>query len=317
MGSYLVRLYPLVIGLYFQFKTNIKKKIIFSIFLLLVFFMIVNSGERASIALMIFSFFIILIFSPIKFFYKKVLLISMPFFLFLMLYSNPYLKARVVDNTINLLNENKTEPYINIKYNINDYLKNQDKIYSKSINNFLFKISTIEINFANKEKILLIINDKIIKYKKLVEIFTNIVRGSNLSYLFDNYIILYNYLINIKIINTYIILYRYIKSNQYELFSSRIKIFNQEYSLKKKYFVYKYEALFELINGTELYDEQMERYISIINEYNIFNNYTDKYHLTKPNKDYCENINMIEYSQSGGSSYPLHHFINQIYKLII
>jgi len=106
MGSYLVRLYPLVIGLYFQFKTNIKKKIIFSIFLLLVFFMIVNSGERASIALMIFSFFIILIFSPIKFFYKKVLLISMPFFLFLMLYSNPYLKARVVDNTINLLNEN-------------------------------------------------------------------------------------------------------------------------------------------------------------------------------------------------------------------
>ena len=210
---------------------------------------------------------------------------------------------------INFLNENKSKPDINIKYNINDYLKNQNKIYSKSINNFLFKVSTIEINLANKENILKIIHDKIIKYKKLVSIFTNIVKNSDLSYLFDNYIILYNYLINIKIINTYIILYRYIKSNQYELFNSRIKIFNQEYNLKEKYFVYKYEALFELINGTELYDEQMERYISIIDEFNIFNNKPNKYHLNKPNKDYCEDINMIEYSQVGGSSYPLHHFM--------
>jgi len=106
MGSYLLRLYPLIIGLYFQFKENIKKKTIFSIFLLLVFFMIVNSGERSAIALMILSFFIILIFSPIKFFYKIVILMGVTFFLFLMLYSNTYLKARVIDNTSKLLNEN-------------------------------------------------------------------------------------------------------------------------------------------------------------------------------------------------------------------
>lgn len=53
MGSYIIRLLPLVIALYFHFNMDINKKndFLFSVFLVLMFFLILISGSRSSLFL--------------------------------------------------------------------------------------------------------------------------------------------------------------------------------------------------------------------------------------------------------------------------
>jgi hypothetical protein len=77
---------------------------------------------------------------------------------------------------------------------------------------------------------------------------------------------------------------------------SQIKIFNQQFNIKQKQFKYNFEALFELIIGSELYTEQFERYTQIINK--IYDN-----KVLYDNED----TKLINYLQTGG--YPLHHFM--------
>ena len=71
-------------------------------------------------------------------------------------------------------------------------------------------------------------------------------------------------------------------------------------------------VLFELILGMELLEEQMERYTSIINKYNEYNNSIKPYEIKPIQQNILKNMFKIK----GGSSishsnfiYPLHHFM--------
>ena len=114
----------------------------------------------------------------------------------------------------------------------------------------------------------------------------------------SEYKILYEYLINLKILNTYKILLKILDKTPNNL-CSQVKIYYEQYKLKEKKFKYNFEALFELIMGNELFDEQMERYTEIIKSYNE--------HFINYPKNITTEYNVIPIKQIGG--YPLHHFM--------
>ena len=95
LGSYIVKILPLYLGL--VFLNNKSKK--YFILTIIFFFLIIISGERSSIALSILfltNFFLIYN-SSIK---KKIYYISIFFLIFIFAISNPNLKNRIIDNTI-------------------------------------------------------------------------------------------------------------------------------------------------------------------------------------------------------------------------
>ena len=195
---------------------------------------------------------------------------------------------------VKLLQESRTDNIINL---FNKPTKiTQELKYFDAIKKLLFKISICEINNQNKKKIIKKFEDLINSIENDIHEFTDYMKDINIYYLFDNdYSILYNYLSNIKIYNTLVVL-KNILINNPENFCSQTKIYYEQYKIKEKKFNYKFEALFELIMGSELFDEQMNRYVQIIGQkYDNKDTYDSKYN------------NLINYNQSGG--YPLHHFM--------
>jgi hypothetical protein len=200
-----------------------------------------------------------------------------------------------------LFNFNKTslkEPLKNdIKYIKLNFIKNIEK-YKR----FLIKIS--RCNVINLDKILIKLEYYLAKCNYIKDEFYFNFHDKNIKYLFDNYDKLYNYLLNIKIINFFTVLKNIILKKDSQLiisFCSQTKIFNDYFNTKKYSFNYKFEALFELISGNELLEEQMNRYIDIIEKYTQGPN---KYNVKK----YLEEEYNILYNQDGGN-YPLHHFM--------
>jgi len=219
---------------------------------------------------------------------------------------------------------------LNDKYfNSFNFNKNQLLIEELKKENYL-KINLIFPEITNifdfKTKEFTLISDKlrdsyveeiistIGKVKKSINNFFIFIRGNkNIKTIFDNYSIIYNYLISLKVLNTCNILIelldiKYKKSNYIE-FCSQLKIFNDYFNVKKHSFKYKFEAIFELICGNELLDEQMERYNNIVNSYIDYiknKGAPDKKYDLVP-KLYEDEINII--NQSGGHIYPLHHIM--------
>jgi len=135
------------------------------------------------------------------------------------------------------------------------------KKLTESYKKLLFKISKCNINYfmidENLDKlkeIKLTIKSKIIK-------FTNYIKNITLGYLLDHYPILQSYLLNVKMYNFIDKLLLNIDNE--ETVCSIIKNYNNVFDTKQISFKYKFEILFELINGNEILKEQMERYITM------------------------------------------------------
>ena len=148
-----------------------------------------------------------------------------------------------------------------LEFNIDNTKDDKRESYKK----LLFKISECKINQDNKP-------EWIIKFNKIKELlenkikrFTDYIKNLTLGILLDNYSLLQSYLLNIKI-------YNFIKKilnnidNQDNL-CSIIKNYNYLFDTKQIPYKYKFEILFELITGTEILKEQMEKYIIIINSH--------------------------------------------------
>jgi len=128
LGSYLSRLLPFLIGLFlFNYQTDNKiKKIIFGIFVFMVFGLIFLSGERASFFLSVMSLFIIVILYNTKIRYKILVLL----FSIVLILTYSILKPKTFDRIYN-----QTYAQINVLiFNISDpenekitkYIKNKD-----------------------------------------------------------------------------------------------------------------------------------------------------------------------------------------------
>jgi hypothetical protein len=190
--------------------------------------------------------------------------------------------------------------------NCSEYIKLHFFKNINKIGKFLFKISRCEPFEYNK------ILNKLEHYINICECnkdnFQIYIKDKNMKYLFENYSELYNYLFSIKIINFLTILKNIIKNKDKDYiinFCSQSKIFKDYFNTKEYSFNYNFEALFELIVGNELLEEQMERYIKIIKKYKEYDGMivTNLYN----NKNYSKEYDIL-YDQSGGN-YPLHHFM--------
>ena len=113
LGSYLVRLLPLCIALFFIRKKKHKWEFyFFPIFLIFVSILIFLSGERAALFyLLLISFFLILFIKKYIFIRLGILIISI-LVLSLLLFNNPKLQERYITNPINNMGLNSSESYI-------------------------------------------------------------------------------------------------------------------------------------------------------------------------------------------------------------
>ena len=100
-GSYLVRLYPILIGIFFSTNIKFVTKKFFLFFLLVIFILIILSGERASIGLMFISFFLIFLLSRIGLKNKIFILLSAITLFLLIIFSFPNFKNRIITHTLN------------------------------------------------------------------------------------------------------------------------------------------------------------------------------------------------------------------------
>ena len=227
-------------------------------------------------------------------------------------------------NTFLFLNKKYYESFkFNKQHFLIDNLKpiNYNKINLISNNRYnkiLFKISNCIV--IETSKIIIKFNYIIESYEQVIHSFLKYIENKTLNNLFDEYINLYNFLLAIKIKDHLKILINLLedsyKKTDYIEFCSQIKIFYDYYKVKNNSFNYKFEALFELICGYELYDEQMKTYYDIINkfiEYNkhnchhIINKDTNNYIIKKKNLNDTELDILYNINQNGGTyiSYPL------------
>lgn len=106
-GSYFIRLLILFLGVYTLVNNNFKNKLIYySIFFISIFIVLV-SGERSSIGLLIIFLFLYFIFSEIKIIEKFKIFTSIIFITVLSLSYLPGLKERIFNNTKTLIFESK------------------------------------------------------------------------------------------------------------------------------------------------------------------------------------------------------------------
>ena len=222
---------------------------------------------------------------------------------------------------INFLNKVEDDNLITIEYIKKDLLNNSSNTVKiiKSIKHLLNKISKCEINTTikneHRKKFSSIIKDFNKYSKKFNE---DYIKNNSISYFLSNYNYLYEYLTYVKIYN---FLNKLLESFDNEQnICSLIKINNELFNVKKQSWIYKFEALFELISGYELLEEQMERYTEIVNNFidyeNQFKGRKFPYHDYKQKNNSKEPVNIInvKYTNNlehigGDFSYPLHHFM--------
>ena len=197
----------------------------------------------------------------------------------------------------------------------NNITRNIDKFIldcnDKSICKLIKKIAKYDIkNEEIKQKLI----DKLINKREniicMISNFTNKISAYTFIELLKNYDLLYNYLLNNKIIIFIKKLIDKLNNNEYESVYSLIKINNELFNTKKQIFNYNFEIVFELLLGFELLDEQMSKYIDIINSFHRYNN-SDKLEIyrNKQTDDIINILNINNVIQSGGYIYPLHHIM--------
>jgi hypothetical protein len=178
---------------------------------------------------------------------------------------------------INLSNKTDQNNLIDIEFQeIDAEFKRQYD--NTSIKKLLNKIAKCQFSSDQNKRYKYISKLKYIK-NRILDFFTafiKVTKYANLNYLFTNYDYLYKYLLNVKIYNFIIKLEQ--EFDNIENLCSLIKINNELFDNKQTSFIYNFEILFEFITGNELLNEQMERYIQIINTFNNFENMkTSKY----------------------------------------
>ena len=161
MGSYLSRLYPLVIGLYsivyFKYKYIKFQSILFFFFTLFTLILVLMSGERTGFFFIFFSLFLILIFFNNFRKEKIIILISILIFLLILL-SNTRLNDRIIDRTLNVdLVSEKQLPIIVNKKKFNIFTEAHEKIFRTGfyifINNPIIGVGPKNFRIACKKKI--------------------------------------------------------------------------------------------------------------------------------------------------------------------
>ena len=165
--------------------------------------------------------------------------------------------------TFKLLNINK-ENYL-LEFDIDNIQKDRTESYKK----LLFKISQCKINQTNKQQWIKKFNEIKEKLGKKITKFTEYIKNINLGILLENYQLLQSYLLNIKIFNFIEKLLDNI--NEEHKLCSIVKNYNSLFDTKKLSYEYKFEILFELINGNEISKEQMERYKIMVDSYDNYN----------------------------------------------
>lgn len=104
-GSYFLRFLILFLGVYTLLNSDFKNKFIYYVIFFISVFMILVSGERASIGLLFIFLFLFLLFSEIKIFDKIKILSAIIFIVVLSIVYLPGFKNRVFDNTKSLIFE--------------------------------------------------------------------------------------------------------------------------------------------------------------------------------------------------------------------
>ena len=213
-------------------------------------------------------------------------------------------------NIIYFNNYNKQYSYIltDFEYNIIKY-KNKNKIFKTSINfkeidtsnnlNFIKqniaklenKIKKCKFNDNYKDLIL----NKLIKIKEQMNIyiieFFNLFKDNEIFYISTyNYLVLYNYLFALKILNFITELENNIDDKDF--LCILIKIYSDRFNTRKKNFKYIFQNLFEFVVGLELSEEQ----------FNIYNKINNLNYSEKKNKDfnYLFDDKIIEFQTGGG-----------------
>jgi hypothetical protein len=209
------------------------------------------------------------------------------------------------DNKIDIEKTNKYD-IVETKEKIDDFNKIKNESKKKAYIKLQRKI--LEYKIIDKEKI----KEKIEKFRDDIQNEINnftigIDRNSIKILLEERYNFLYDYLLNIKINNFFVRILRELKNGNIKNFIDLIKINIDMFDTKINKFYYNFEILFEFVSGMELLDEQMKKYIDIINNYNSYNS-TQNY-----NEEKLEITNKNIFNARGGGNkkmiYPLHHFM--------
>ena len=215
----------------------------------------------------------------------------------------------VVSNNINLLNKityphsppggvtlekNQSDPSI-------DKLKtilNQSE-YTDAFDKLIGKIESCRIVETNKSDTIEYF--KCLRSQTLAEItkYTELYKVAQFNYIVSKHH--FDYLLLLKVLNTVNMLILLIDDQ--DLFCSQLKILRELYKTRKYHPIYNFEAIFETLIGYELLDEQQTRFNDIVSNYTEIKNiptlksYSDK------------TTNIVNYNQTGGHIYPLHHFM--------
>jgi len=241
-----------------------------------------------------------------------------------------------IDNKLTGFKLLNTKPDTHLlEFNIDSKIKDKTESYKK----LLFKISKCKINQDNKQEWITKFNKIKEKLEEKIKRFTDYIKNLTLGDLLNNYLLLQSYLLNIKILNFIEKILANI--NNQDNFCSIIKNYNYLFDTKQTAYTYKFEILFELINGNEILNEQMKRYQNMIYSFykykeinqtgngvpanireSTFVHNSQPVELLKYNDDLIENeknlidIKMdLQYNEQplelckSANYYPLHHFM--------
>lgn len=137
MGSYIVKILPIYLGLMYLNKQSTKYIILIILFYLLTFI----SGERSAVALSL--LFIVTYFLSINLNFKiKLKLILALFLISSIIFINPNVKGRIIDNTLNILTETKEKSVenkniSNSSFNLNMFSLGHQGHFKSAFNIFL------------------------------------------------------------------------------------------------------------------------------------------------------------------------------------
>ena len=195
-------------------------------------------------------------------------------------------------------------------------LSNNDA--SKSFSKLLEKIEVCRIIEGNTTNIKLdlekLSNSVLTSIKSDVKYYEKI----SLNNLLSEYLSIHlNFLLKLKVYNISKILLDLLDDTSLDSelkFCSQIKILKSLMESRKYNLKYNFEVLFETISGNELLEEQHIRYIDIIKQYLLTltekDRFQSKYNQDNQLKSYTSNsYKIINYQQTGGNIYPLHHFM--------
>jgi len=193
-----------------------------------------------------------------------------------------------------------TEPFIKIDI---DETENMNR----SLKKLLFKISSCKIKEENK----IYWKNKLEKYKNRLNRefinFTNYIKNLYLDELLTKVTELQKYLLQVKIYNLINKLLKNFDNEKY--ICSLIKNYKFLFDLKKEPLNYKFELLFELINGNQILDEQIKRYKLMIKSHDDYHPKLDGGSYLLSVEGNYNDINEEIIEKNCKNNYPLHHFM--------